>query len=147
MPEIAQLIMFKITGKHYYVYFNYHVLMLISVLIRSNSTYPVEAVPTSKCAISVMYTLIMYFMHTIFFLMALCAIALQKLIHICCLYSIETDLNFNTAKSYYMISTPKNYKLYLNKLPVLYTDSIKYLGFTFCSNNCDNNNMLKQICR
>ena len=49
-----------------------------------------------------------------------------------------------------MIFTPRNYKrfippLYLNKLPVLYTDSIKYLGYTFSSNNCDDNDMLKQM--
>ena len=49
-----------------------------------------------------------------------------------------------------MIYTPRNYKLlipplYLNKLPALYTDSIKYLGFTVSSNNCDDNDMLKQM--
>ena len=49
-----------------------------------------------------------------------------------------------------MIFTPRNYKrfiplLYLNKLPVLYTDFIKYLGCTFSSNNCDDNDMLKQM--
>ena len=79
-----------------------------------------------------------------------CAIALQELINICCLYSIEIDLNFNATKSYCMIFTPRNYKrfippLYLNKSPALYTDSIKYLGYTFSSNNCDNNDMLEQI--
>ena len=83
-------------------------------------------------------------------LMAPCAIALQELINICCLYSIEIDLNFNGTKSYCMIFTPRNYKrfippLYLNKLPVLYTDTIKYLGYTFSSNNCDDNDMLKQM--
>ena len=50
---------------------------------------------------------------------------------ICCLYSIEIDLNINATKSYCMIVTFRNYKplihpLYFNKLPVLYTDSIKY---------------------
>ena len=64
-----------------------------------------------------------------FCLMAPCAIALQKLINICCLYNIEIDLNFNAVKSYCIIFTLKNYKrfippLYLNKLPVLCTDSI-----------------------
>ena len=82
--------------------------------------------------------------------MAPCAIALQELINICCLYSIEIDLNFNATKSYCMIFTPRNYKqfippLYLNKLPVLYTDSIKYLGYIFSSNNCDDNDLLKQM--
>ena len=57
-------------------------------------------------------------------LMAPCAIALKEFINICCLYSIEIDLNFNATKSYCMIFTPGNYKrfippLYLNKLPVL----------------------------
>ena len=41
-------------------------------------------------------------------LMAPCAIALQELINICCLYSIEIDLNFNATKSYCMIFTPRN---------------------------------------
>ena len=49
---------------------------------------------------------------------------------------IEIDLNFNATKSYCMIFTPWIYNLlipplYLNKLPVLFTDSNKYLGFTF----------------
>ena len=64
--------------------------------------------------------------------------------------SIENYLNFNATKSYCMIFTPRNYKrfippFYLSKLPVLYTDFIKYLGYTFSSNNCDNNDMLKQM--
>ena len=82
--------------------------------------------------------------------MAPCAIALQELINICCVYSIEIDLNFNATKSYCMIFTPRNYKRfipphYLNKLPVLYTDSIKYVGYTFSStcNIWDDNDMLK----
>ena len=33
----------------------------------------------------------------------------------------------------------------LSKLPVLYTVSIKYLGYTFSSNNYDDNDILKQI--
>ena len=86
-------------------------------------------------------------------LMAPCAVALQEMINICCLYGIEIGLNLNATKSYCMIFTPRNYKrfippLYLNKLSVLYvlyTDSIKYLGYTFSSNNCDDNDMLKQM--
>ena len=39
-------------------------------------------------------------------LMAPCAIALQEWINICCLYSIEIDLNFTATKSYCMIFTP-----------------------------------------
>ena len=49
-----------------------------------------------------------------------------------------------------MIFTLKNYErfippLYLNKLTVLYSNSIKYLGYTFSCNNCDYNDMLKQM--
>ena len=69
-------------------------------------------------------------------LIAPCALALQELINMCCLYSIAIDLYFNANKSYCMIFTPRNYKLfippqYLNKLPVLYSDFNKYLGYTF----------------
>ena len=83
-------------------------------------------------------------------LMAPCAIALLELINICCFYSIEIGIYFNATKSYCMIFTPRNYKrfippLYLNKLPVFYTDFIKDLGYTFSSNNCDVNDMLMQM--
>ena len=33
----------------------------------------------------------------------------------------------------------------MNSLPIMYTDSIKYLGFTFTSNNCDDADILKQM--
>ena len=33
----------------------------------------------------------------------------------------------------------------MNTLPIMYTDSIKYLGFTFTSNNCDDADILKQV--
>ena len=33
----------------------------------------------------------------------------------------------------------------MNTLPIMYTDSIKYLGFTFTSNNCDDADILKQM--
>ena len=83
-------------------------------------------------------------------LIAPCAIALHKLINICCLYSIEIDIKSNATKFYCMIFTPRNYKLFIpqlysNKLPVLYADFIKYLGYIFSSNNCDDNDMLKQM--
>ena len=53
-------------------------------------------------------------------LMAPCVIALTELINMCCLYSIEIDLNFIATKSYCIIFTPRNYKrfippLYFNK--------------------------------
>ena len=83
-------------------------------------------------------------------LMAPCAIALQELINICYQYSNEIDLNFNATKSFCVAFSPKHYKLllpslFMNSLPILYADSIKYLGFIFTSNNCDDSDILKQM--
>ena len=83
-------------------------------------------------------------------LMAPCAIALQELINVCYQYSKEVDLNFNATKSFCVVFTPKHYKLllpslFMNSLPILYADSIKYLGFIFTSNNCDDSDILKQM--
>ena len=83
-------------------------------------------------------------------LMAPCAIALQELINVCYQYSNEIDLNFNAIKSFCVAFTPKHYKLllpslFMNSLPILYADSIKYLGFIFTSNNCDDSDILKQM--
>ena len=33
----------------------------------------------------------------------------------------------------------------MNSSPILYADSIKYLGFIFTSNNCDDSDILKQM--
>ena len=33
----------------------------------------------------------------------------------------------------------------MNSLPILYAVSIKYLGFIFTSNNCDDSDILKQM--
>ena len=51
-------------------------------------------------------------------------------------------LNFNATKSFCVAFTPKHYKLslpplFMNISPIMYIDSIKYLGFTFTSNHCD----------
>ena len=83
-------------------------------------------------------------------LMAPCAIALQELINVCYRYSNEIDLNFNATKSFCVAFTPKHYNLllpslFMNSLPSLYVDYIKYLGFIFTSNNCDDSDILKQI--
>ena len=83
-------------------------------------------------------------------LMAPCAIALQELLNICYRYSVEVNLNFNATKSFCVASTPKHYKLslpplFMNISPIMYTDSIKYLGFTFTSNHCDDADILKQM--
>ena len=85
--------------------------------------------------------------------MAPCAIVLQELINVCYQYtcSNEIDLNFNATKSFCVAFTPKHYKLLLpslftNSLSILQSDSIKYLGFIFTSNNnCDDSDILKQM--
>ena len=69
-------------------------------------------------------------------LMASCAIALQELLNICHSYSISVD--FNPLKSFCVGFTPKPFKLSspkinINSAHISYTDSIKYLGFTFTS--------------
>ena len=83
-------------------------------------------------------------------LMAPCAIALQELFNVCYQYSNEFDLNFNATKSFCVAFTQKHYNLllpslFINSLPILYADSIKYLGFIFTSNNCDDSDILKQM--
>ena len=83
-------------------------------------------------------------------LMAPCTIALQQLINLCYEYCIGIDMNFNALKSYCIAFTPKLYKLtlpslHINYLPISYTDSIKYLGYMFSSNNSDDNEMLRQM--
>ena len=83
-------------------------------------------------------------------LMAPCVIALQELIGLCYEYSVDIDLNFNATKSYCVAFTPKLYKLalpslHINHLPISYTDSIKYLGYIFTSDNSDDAEMLRQM--
>ena len=83
--------------------------------------------------------------------MAPCVIALQELLNtsMCYRYSIAANLNFNAKTSVCVVFTPKHYKLsflllFVNTLSIMYTDSIKYLGFTFTSNNCGDGDVLKQ---
>ena len=83
-------------------------------------------------------------------LKASCAIALQELIGLFYEYSVDIDLNFNATKSYCVTFTPKLYKLalpslHMNHLPISYTDSIKYLGYIFTSDNSDDAEMLRQM--
>ena len=83
-------------------------------------------------------------------LMAPCAIVLQELINVCYQYSNANDLNFNATKSFCVAFTPNYYKLsmpplFMNSMPILYADSIKYLGFNFTSNNCADADILKQM--
>ena len=69
---------------------------------------------------------------------------------LCCEYSVEIDLNFNVTKSCCVAFTPKLYKLalpslHINHLPILYTDSIKYLGYILTSDNSVDAEMLTQM--
>ena len=80
------------------------------------------------------------------------AIALQELLNSCYCYSVEVNLHFNATKSFCVAFTPKHYTLslpplFVNTLPTMYTDSIKYLGYTFTStcNNYDDVDTLKQM--
>ena len=60
---------------------------------------------------------------------------------------MQVNLNFNATKSFCVAFTPKHYKLslFMNSLPIMYTDSIKYLGFTYTINNCDDADIWKQM--
>ena len=73
-----------------------------------------------------------------------------ELIGLCYEYSVDIDLNFNATKSYCVAFTPKLYKLalpslHINHLPISYTDSIKYLGYIFTSDNSVDAEMLRQM--
>ena len=83
-------------------------------------------------------------------LMAPSPAALQKLINICYDFSLQNNLTFNSSKSFCMVFKPRLYKLscptfYINNEKLDYTDSIKYLGFTFSSDKKDDNDMLRQM--
>ena len=70
-------------------------------------------------------------------LMAPCAIALQDyLIFVIAIYSVEVNLNFSATKSFCVAFAPKHHKislspLFMNTLPIMFIDSIKYLHYTF----------------
>ena len=76
--------------------------------------------------------------------------ALQKLINICYDYSMQNNLSFNSSKSFCMVFKPRLYKLsspslYMSTEKLEYTNSTKYLGFTFSSDKKDDNDMLRQL--
>ena len=83
-------------------------------------------------------------------LMAPSPAALQELINICYDFSVRNDLSFNSSKSYCIVFKPKSYKL---SCPLLcmdiqvmnYADNVKYLGFTFSSDQKDDNDILRQL--
>ena len=78
--------------------------------------------------------------------------ALQEMIGICYDFSVQNDLSFHSFKSYCMVFKPKSYKLscprlYMDNqlLKYMYTDDIKYLGFTFSSDQKDDKGLLRQL--
>ena len=65
-------------------------------------------------------------------------------------YSITVDVNFNALKSFCVAFTPKLFnlrfpELNINAALILYTDSIKYLRFTFTNSHKDDNDMMRQM--
>ena len=73
--------------------------------------------------------------------------ALQKLINICYNFSLQNNL---TSMSFCMVFKSRLYKLscptfYMNNEKLDYTDSIKYIVFTFSSDKKDDNDMLRQM--
>ena len=82
-------------------------------------------------------------------LMAPSPAALQELINICKYFSVRNDLSFNSSKSYCMVFKPKSYKLcqllYMDSQVLKYADNVNYLGFTFSSDQKDDNDILRQL--
>ena len=84
------------------------------------------------------------------YVMAPTAIALQKLLDVCFEYSIANDLLFNPVKSVCIVFKPCRFKLYcptvsIGTEPLTYVNTVKYLGFAFCENKKDDEDMLKQM--
>ena len=83
-------------------------------------------------------------------LMAPSPAALQELINICYDFCVRNDLSFNSSKSYCLVFKPKSYKLscpllYMDSQVLKYADSVKYLDFTFSSDQKDDNDILRQL--
>ena len=82
--------------------------------------------------------------------MAPLAIALQKLLDVCCEYGITNDLIYNPLKSVCMVFKPRRFKLYFPTVAIgdeclKYVDTFKYLGFAFSENKKDDVDMLRQL--
>ena len=79
--------------------------------------------------------------------MASTAIVLQKLLDVCFEYSIANKLLFNPVKSVCIVLNPCYFKLYcpivsIRTEPLTYVNTVKYLGFVFCENKKDDEDML-----
>ena len=75
---------------------------------------------------------------------------LQSLIDICYSYTIHNSLKFNSSKFVCIVFKPRKFKLYyptmvLNYVPILYADSVKYLGLMFTPDLKDVIEMLGQL--
>ena len=80
--------------------------------------------------------------------MALSSAALHKLINTCYDFSVQNNLLI--LPSYFVWFKPRLYKLscptfYMSTERLDYTDSIKYLGFTFSTDKKDDNDMLRHM--
>ena len=78
------------------------------------------------------------------------AIALQNLLGVCFEYSIASYLLFNPVKSVCIVLKPCRFKLYcptvtIGTEPLTYVITVNYLGFAFCENKKDDEDMLKQL--
>ena len=85
-----------------------------------------------------------------FCVMAQTAIALKKLLGVCFEYSIANDLLFNLVKSMCIVFEPCRFKSYcptvfIGTEPLTYVNTVKYLGFVFCENKKDDEDMLRQL--
>ena len=83
-------------------------------------------------------------------LLAPSAAGIQQLINICEKYGIEHDILFNSVKSKCMSILPSRYHLNiptvtLNNAPLVYTDSIKYLGVVISHTFKDDNDIVRQL--
>ena len=82
--------------------------------------------------------------------MAPTAIALQMLLDVCFEYGIANDLLFNPVKYVCIIFKSCRFKSYcptvsIGAEPLTYVNTVKCLGFVFCENKTDDEDMLKQL--
>ena len=70
-------------------------------------------------------------------LMAPTATAMQNLLDVCHHYGAANDILFNPLKSVCIVYKWKYYQLFVNET--------KYLGFTYCSLNKDDKDILRQM--
>ena len=76
--------------------------------------------------------------------------AIQNLFDVCHNYGTANDIWFNPLKLVCMAYKPKYYKLFcpsvnIGSEPLRFVNETKYLGFTFCSLNKDDKDILRQL--